>query len=461
MRVNLLTEKQAIQAEGLATYSLEAESTLILCAVGNPHVALRISSALQEADFGDERAAVVFRHIKGLCDRGQRVTYSSLRDRLNTSGDMAIVGHTDFDSVAIGVAADDAAPWALERVLRASERRQLLAAARAIAARAIDLSCEHPTNDAFTALMNVNEHRAEETIRHVSEVIRSKVDGISRAHDARAAGKSLVARTGFACIDDQAVLDAGKLIILAARPGMGKSLLAWNIATHVAAERLVVFTTLEMEGEELAGRQIMADLGVSSHDQATGAIYGEKTWAALYGMADKYKDLLLYIDDAPAADMAGIEASARRAAAMERKPIGLLVVDYLGLVDGEGKDDTSKTAQISRAAKKLAKKLKCPVLLLSQLNRGVEQRENKRPMLSDLRQSGSIEQDASIVLFVYRDEYYNPGTDDRGIAEVIIAKNRDGLSGITTRLYWRPAAMRFQNIPSLTAGYFAGGGGAE
>lgn len=445
-RARLLTEEQLIKAESLATYSREAEATLILCAVHNPHVALRIVADLDEVDFADDRTRATFRAVKALVDRGVRVTRPALKEKLEVAGDMEVVGYEDFDVMTDGVPAHNAAPWALDRVTEASSRRQLLRAAREIASFALDMEREHPANDAFGALMAVNEKRADETVRHVSEVFKAQVMNIQAAHEANKAGAPPVAQTGFPDIDNRVILGPGKLAILAARPGMAKTQLAWAIANNVAKDRLVVFTTLEMEGEELAGRQIVTDLRISSHDQATGRVH-DAEWDKLYALPGRYADLKLYIDDTPATNMAGIEATSRRAAARQGEKLGLLVIDYLGLVDAEGKDDTAKTSKISREAKRLAKKMKCPVLLLSQLSRKVEERPNKRPLLSDLRQSGSIEQDANIVMFIYRDEYYDPETKERGIAEVIIAKNREGPAGVTAKLLWRPEEMRFEPIP--------------
>ena len=206
----------------------------------------------------------------------------------------------------------------------------------------------------------------------------------------------------------------------------------------------MVLTTMEMDAEELAARRIAADLDLDTARQATGDVTADADWKKLMAYADRFAGRRLYIDDTPSATMAHIEATARRVQAETGEDIGLLVVDYLGLVDGDGKDkdETSKVGKIARQAKQMAKRLRCPVLLLCQLNREVEKREDKRPLIADLRQSGEIEQHADVVMFIYRDDYYNPQTTERGVAELIVRKNRQGQCA-TVKLLWRPEETRF------------------
>lgn len=456
-RPRLLTPQQVLQAEDLATRAVGHEATLLACAMHNPHVASKVLAELADEDFAHEPHRLIFAAIRACAERNTRPTRLAVEDMLKRHDAIDLVGYTYLEELADGIPMIAAAPHAIEQVLEVSKRRQLLRAAREVAAKAIDLACEDPVGEGFAALLSVNEKRAEEHVRHVSDVMRAQVTSIQAAHDAAAAGRSALARSGYGDLDSTVILGAGKLLILAARPGMGKSALAWGMATNVARERVVLLATLEMAGEEIASRQIAADLRLSAIAQAAGQVKTRAEWEALYALPNRYDDLKLYIDDAPAATIASIQGAAQRVAAKTGEPVGLVVVDYLGLLDAEGENDTSKVAAISRAAKRMAKTLRCPVIMLAQLNRQVEQRSDKRPMLADLRQSGAIEQDADAVLFVYRDEYYHPDTTEKGVAEVIVAKNRGGASNFVFKLLWRPHETRFYSLgagaPMSGAGY--------
>lgn len=256
--------------------------------------------------------------------------------------------------------------------------------------------------------------------------------------------KFVGARTGFTLLDSiTSGLNKSDLIIIAARPGMGKTSFAMNIATNVArrsGDKEVVTFNLEMSKEQLATRILSTEALVDSNSLRNGRINGED-WVKLATSAGYLSTLPLYIDDTASMTVQQMKAKLRRT-----KNLGLVIIDYLQLMESTSKSDNRVVviSEITRQLKVMAKELNVPVILLSQLSRAVEGRTDKRPMLSDLRESGSIEQDADIVLFLYRDAYYNKESQRQNISECIVAKNRHGETG-TVELIWDGQYTRFSN----------------
>ena len=237
--------------------------------------------------------------------------------------------------------------------------------------------------------------------------------------------------------------EEGNLIVLASRPSMGKSSLGLNIGTNVSKEgKVVAFFSLEMTKEELVQRVLFSEAKVTSGDARKGQLGPEK-WSRVVEAASKVNSLPLYFDDAPVITVTDIRAKSRRL--KSSKGLDLIVVDYLQLMQSSSGDNRQQEiAEISRNLKNLARELRVPILALSQLNRAAEAREDKRPRLGDLRESGAIEQDADIVMMLYRDDYYNPGTEIPGVAEVNIVKNRSGQTG-KVELFFSKEFTQFSN----------------
>ena len=256
--------------------------------------------------------------------------------------------------------------------------------------------------------------------------------------------------TGFADLDRMTSgLQAGDLVVLAARPSMGKTSFAVNIAEHVALNEglPVAIFSMEMGAAQLAVR-IVGSIGrVNQGNLRTGKLSDEE-WPRLTEAIERLRTVSLHIDETPGLTPTELRANARRLARQCGK-LGLIVVDYLQLMSGSGSSGSDNRAtelgEISRGLKMLAKELQCPVIALSQLNRSVEQRTDKRPMMSDLRESGAIEQDADIIMFIYRDDYYNKDSNEPNIAEVIIGKQRNGPTG-TVKLFFQKNQTRFENL---------------
>ncbi|MFT3819800.1 MAG: replicative DNA helicase [Rubrivivax sp.] len=258
-------------------------------------------------------------------------------------------------------------------------------------------------------------------------------------------------RTGFYDLDRMtAGLQKGDLIVLGARPSMGKTSLALNIAEHVAvAEGLPVLVfSMEMGASQLTLRMVGSIGRIDQSGLRTGGLQ-DGDWERLADAVEQLKSAQLYIDETPALSSAELRARARRMARQFGGTLGLIVVDYLQLMSGSssGSDENRATeiGEISRGLKALAKELQCPVIALSQLNRAVETRNDKRPMMSDLRESGAVEQDADVVVFIYRDDYYNKDSKEPGVAEVVIAKQRNGPVG-TVKLAFLKPLTKFENL---------------
>lgn len=254
--------------------------------------------------------------------------------------------------------------------------------------------------------------------------------------------------TGFSDLDYKTSgFHGSELIILAARPAMGKSAFAINIATNAAVQNKipVAIFNLEMSKEQIGNRILCSEAMVDSNKIKTGQIE-DQDWIKLASTLGILSDAPIYIDDTAGISIMEIRAKCRKLK-ME-KNIGLIVIDYLQLIQGSGKRNSSREneiSEISRSLKILAKELDVPVIALSQLSRGAEKRDDKRPMLSDLRESGAIEQDADIVMFIYRDDYYNENSEEKNVAEIIMAKHRGGSTG-TVKLAWMPSFTKFANL---------------
>jgi len=258
--------------------------------------------------------------------------------------------------------------------------------------------------------------------------------------------------SGFADLDRMTSgLQPGDLVIVAGRPSMGKTSLAMNVAEHVALEAglPVGIFSMEMASTQLVMRMLGSVGKLDQHKLRTGRLQDED-WQRLTHAVGRLNEAPIHIDETAALNPLELRARARRLH-RQYKSLGLIVVDYLQLMSASssGENRATELSEISRGMKALAKELNCPVMALSQLNRSLEQRPNKRPVMSDLRESGAIEQDADLILFIYRDEVYNPETSDKGISEVIIGKQRNGPIG-TVRLAFLGEYTRFENLADPT-----------
>jgi len=297
-------------------------------------------------------------------------------------------------------------------------------------------------DEAEQSIFNASDDAIGDGLIGVSDFLNEAIEQIEEIEN-QGTGLSGLA-THFVDLDNTlAGLQEGNLIIIAARPSMGKSSLALNIATNAAKEKkTVAFFSLEMTKEELVQRVLFSEAKVSSGDARKGQLGPEK-WSRVVEAASKVNTMPLYFDDASVITVTDIRAKSRRLKAS--KKLDLIVVDYIQLMQGNSRDNRQQEiAEISRNLKGLARELKVPIIAISQLNRAAEAREDKRPRLGDLRESGAIEQDADIVMMIYRDDYYNPATEKPGVAEINIVKNRSGSTG-RVNLYFSKEYTQFTN----------------
>jgi len=279
----------------------------------------------------------------------------------------------------------------------------------------------------------------------IKDVVGNALDAIRKA--SMNSGPITGVPTGFIDLDTKtAGLQPSDLILLAARPSMGKTALALNIAENVAFKenRSMVIFSLEMSKEQLINRMFSLESGIEAEKLRTGTLKDDE-WIQLMEAASVIGKSKLLIDDTPSISIGELRSKCRKLK-LEHEDMSMIMIDYLQLMSGSGRSESRQLeiAEISRSLKALARELKVPVVALSQLSREVEKRENKRPMMSDLRDSGAIEQDADVVMFIYRDDYYNKDSEKKGIAEVIIAKQRNGPIG-TVDLAWLPERTKFGN----------------
>ena len=290
--------------------------------------------------------------------------------------------------------------------------------------------------------------RTKQGFQSMDQLVVQLIDRVTELHE-NGAEEVTGVRTGFYDLDRMtAGLQAGDLIVLAARPSMGKTAFALNIAENVAVNEglpVAVFS-MEMGASQLALRMVGSLGRINQSNLRTGKL-GDDEWGRLSEAVDKLKNASVFIDETAALNSAELRARARRQARQCGK-LGLIVVDYLQLMSGSSSSEENRATEIgeiSRGLKALAKELQCPVIALSQLNRSVESRPDKRPMMSDLRESGAIEQDADVIMFIYRDDYYNKESKEPGVAEIVIGKQRNGPVG-TVKLTFLKPLTRFDNM---------------
>jgi replicative DNA helicase len=368
----------------------------------------------------------------------------------------------DYDGIAYVAALPNACPSVenlityAERVRESSVRRRLVEAASSIVEMVKNEPKDLPTllDDAERSIFDISQLSGRTDWHELSTVIDEQFMAIQAR--ASSAGDLVGVSTGFYDLDKMlAGLHKGTLSILAARPAMGKTALALNMALAAAKHGPVGIFSLEMSRQELASRILCSVAEVDAGKVRTGKLDGSD-WRRLTEGVEIMHSLPIEIDDTPGLTISQLRSKARRLIT-KRREVSLIVVDYLQLMQGTGGAKESREnviSNISRGLKILSKELQVPVLALSQLNRSLESRQDKRPLPSDLRESGAIEQDADVIMFIYRDDYYNKDSPEPGIAEVIVAKQRAGATG-TVKLVFDGKFTLFRNYadPSAAGGY--------
>lgn len=430
-------------------HSLEAEEAVLGGILLDPGAIGRIADVLKPDAFYLSAHQQIFRTALMLHSQGQVTDLTSMVTWLADLGHLQQVGGaqrlaTLMDMVSSTAAIEQVAAIITDRYLR----RQLIGISTESAAAAASTT---PLDDILTSteaqLFALQHHHGQaDGLTHAATVVTTV---LSEAETRSISGKQLGIPTGFYDLDRLTQgLQRGDLVILAGRPSMGKTAVGINLAHHAATSGFpVVVFSLEMSKEQLTYRLLAMQSGIESSRLRAGTLAADE-WALVNREANAIGQLPLWFQDQPQTAVTRMASLCRRLVAESGRELGMVVIDYLQLMEGSGSDNrVQELSRITRGLKGMARELNVPVVALSQLSRGVESRTNKRPMLSDLRESGSIEQDADLVMMVYRDEYYNPETPERGITELIISKHRNGPIG-TVKLLFESQYTRFRNLAS-------------
>jgi replicative DNA helicase len=437
-------------AERTLPHNLEAErSVLGAILVYNDAFNLAVQ-VIDSSDFYRVAHRRVFEKMISLNERGQAIDFVTLKEELSRSGELDEVGGPAYvASLADGVPRATNVEYYARIVKEKSTLRQLIYAANKIITEAYEAEQESDLilDGAESAIFAVADDRLKAGFVSMSDLVKDSFPKIEQLFEQ----KRLITGvpSGFVDLDEMTRgFQAGDLIIVAARPSMGKTSLVLNISQYVATQPdlTVGFFSLEMSKESLFLRLLTSEAQIDSHRLLSGAI-GNKDWGRISHALESLSGMRLFIDDTANIGVLEMRAKARRLKA--EHGLSMIVVDYIQLMSGRGRFEnrTLELASISRSIKGLAKELNVPIVVLSQLSRAPESRSDHRPQLSDLRESGALEQDADLVALIYRDDVYNkdPTNPDAGTAELIVAKQRNGPTG-TVRLAFLREQTRFANL---------------
>lgn len=437
-------------------HSIEAESSVLGGLLLDNGAWDRVGDLLVDSDFYRHEHKLIYAAIGALVNASKPADVITVSEQLQNQGKTDEMGGLAYlNSLAQYVPSASNIRRYAEIVRERSILRKLVSASDEIATNAFNpqgKAIDRILDEAEQKIFNIGEEgsRLKQGFQSMDSLVVELLDRVQEM--ANNPNDITGVPTGFYDLDRMTSgLQPGDLVVLAARPSMGKTAFAINIAEHVALNEglpVAVFS-MEMGASQLAVRVVGSIGRIDQGHLRTGKLTDDE-WPRLTEAIEKLRTVSLHIDETPGLTPSELRANARRLARQCGK-LGLIVVDYLQLMSGSGGSSGDNRAtelgEISRGLKMLAKELQCPVIALSQLNRSVEQRTDKRPMMSDLRESGAIEQDADIIMFIYRDDYYNKDSKDPGVAEIIIGKQRNGPTG-AVRLTFLKNLTRFESLAS-------------
>lgn len=444
--------------DNIPPQDIEAEQAVLGAIFLDADALVEAMALIEPQDFYRRAHQIVFRSMIALNDRNENIDIITLKSQIESENTLEDVGGISYltELSQVTPTASGVAHYA-KIVKDKSTLRELIQAATKIVKEGYSQegSVEEIVEAAEKGILNVSEKRNSTGFQAISDVLNSTMENIDRLSQQNEEITGLP--TGYPELDKMtAGLQPEELIILAARPAVGKTAFALNIAQNIGTrtDRSVAIFSLEMGAESLVNRMLCAEGTIEAGHLRTGQLT-EEEWHHLIMAMGSLSRTSIFIDDTPGIKVSEIRARCRRLA-QEKGNLGLILIDYLQLIEGSGRESRQQeVSEISRQLKKLAKELKVPVIALSQLSRSVEQRQDKRPVLSDIRESGSIEQDADIVAFLYREDYYQrQGTEEDkneeeqavdDVIEVIIEKNRSGARG-TVELLFKKEYNKFASI---------------
>lgn len=446
------TSRQATPASGkLPPHSREAEQSVLGALLVSDRAWDDVADRLQASDFYFSQHRFIFQAMQQLAAKHTPFDVLTVAEMLKSQKKLALIGNEVYLFELANNTPSAANVTAYSDIVRErSILRQLIRVGADIAQSGYDVSdadSKMLLEQAESQVFAISEsHTRGSGPVDLASLLVQATDKIDALQQNKGAITGLA--TGYTDLDQMTSgLQKGDLIIIAGRPSMGKTAFSMNIAEHAAikGDLPVLIFSLEMPGDALALRMLSSLGRIDQQTVRTGALTDED-WPRLTSAVSMLSEAKMFIDDTPALSPAEVRARARRIA-REHDGLGLIVIDYLQLMQMSGKVEnrTAEISQISRSLKGIAKELNCPVIAASQLNRSLEQRQDKRPIMSDLRESGAIEQDADVIAFIYRDEVYNEDSPDKGVAEIIIAKQRNGPIG-RVRLTFLGRYTRFENF---------------
>ena len=432
-------------------FSLEAEQSLLGSILIDPSCMDDIAAIINADDFYMPEHTQIFSAMQSMYLKSKNIDVVTLIEELVQSGTYDEAGGREYlrlvaEAVPTAANAKDYAGIVRDKAIL----RQLIDASEDIteAAYAGDDTADALVEYAEAKVFRIAEGRENKNFVHIRDALIQVYDRLTKLSQDPEALRGTP--TGFTALDNVIVgMNNSDLVLIGARPGMGKTSFAMNIATEAAikTKKTVCVFSLEMSAEQLANRMLSSEAQIDSFKMRSGTLTSED-WNAIAYASSRLSETDILIDDTPGISVTAMKSKLRRV-----KNLGLVIVDYLQLMQGDRRNDNrvQEVGEISRGLKLLAKELAVPVICCAQLSRGPENRPDKRPMLSDLRDSGAIEQDADIVMFLYRDEYYKDETVDQSVAEVIVAKNRHG-SLEKVKLGWIGRFTKFTNLASEAQG---------
>jgi replicative DNA helicase len=450
-----------VAAIKLPPHSMEAEQSVLGGLLLENNAADRVADVLGADDFYSDAHRLLYKTTMEMISDNKPADVITIGEALGSLHKLDYIGGIAY----LGALVENVPTAAnirryAEIVRERAILRRLAATGGEIAESAynpLGRSVREILDQAEARIFEIAEHgaRGQQGFQEIRPLLTQVVERIEIMYNRDDPSDVTGIATGFTDLDSKTSgFQEGDLVIIAGRPSMGKTAFALNIAEHIAVSKKLPVGVFSMEmGATQLVMRMMGSIGRLDQQKIRTGRLNNDDWERLSSALGQLNDAPLHIDETPALNPLELRARARRLARQYGGKLGAIVVDYLQLMQavGQGENRATEISEISRSLKALAKELKVPVLALSQLNRSLEQRPNKRPVMSDLRESGAIEQDADVILFIYRDEVYNEDTPDKGIAEIIIGKQRNGPIG-TVRLTWLGEFTRFEN--HATAGAY-------